>query len=71
MDNLIKFLVIILVTCGAIFLFGIILAFPLEWSWNYTMPYLFSLKTITWQQSYCLIIITSILIKSSSSNKSN
>lgn len=45
--------------------FGLLLAFPIKWCWNYTMPYLFSLKTITWGQAWCLSFLASMLIKSS------
>jgi len=30
---------------------GLLWAFPIKWCWNYTMPYLFNLKSITWGQA--------------------
>ena len=27
---------------------GLLLAFPIKWTWNATMPYLFALPVITW-----------------------
>jgi len=34
----------------AIVIVGLITAWPLMWSWNYVMPYLFGFKVITWGQ---------------------
>lgn len=31
---------------------GLIVAFPIKWCWNYTMPMLFDLHTITWGQAW-------------------
>lgn len=45
------------------------LAFPLKWSWNYVMPYLFDLKEITWGQAWCLSFIASMLFKSVHTHK--
>ena len=42
------------------------LCFPLMWCWNYVMPYLFGFKMITWSQAWCLMFISGILIKHSS-----
>ena len=44
---------------------GLILAFPIKWCWNATMPYLFALPTITWGKAWCLNLLTGLLIKSS------
>ena len=48
--------------------FGLLLAFPVKWCWNYTMPYLFSLKEITWGQAWCLNLLAGFLIKSTQTN---
>jgi len=45
-------------------IFSFLLAFPFKWCWNYVMPYLFELKTITWGQSWCLTFVFSALFKS-------
>jgi hypothetical protein len=45
--------------------FGLLLAFPVKWCWNATMPYLFALKEITWGQAWCLDFLAAMLIKSS------
>ena len=33
---------------------GLLLAFPIKWTWNTTMPYLFALPAITWGKAWCL-----------------
>ena len=48
---------------------GLILAFPIKWTWNATMPYIFSLPTITWGKAWCIHFLTGCLIKSTASHK--
>ena len=48
--------------------FALFMAFPLKWTWNYVMPYLFEFKTITWGHAWCLSWIASSLIKSTLSS---
>ena len=43
---------------------GLVMAFPIMWTWNYVMPYLFGLKTITWGMAWCINFIAGCLIKS-------
>ena len=50
---------------------GLFLAFPLKWCWNYVMPYLFELKTITWGQAWCLHFVCGLLLKSTQTNNNN
>jgi hypothetical protein len=45
-------------------LFGLLIAWPLMWAWNYVIPYVFELKQITWGQAWCLHFISGLLIKS-------
>ena len=49
-------------------LFGLFLALPIKWCWNYTMPVLFDLKAITWGQAWCLNFLAGCLIKASQTN---
>ena len=44
---------------------GLLLAFPVKWTWNVTMPYLFGLPTLTWGKAWCLHFLAGGLIKSS------
>ena len=48
---------------------GIVLAFPIKWTWNATMPYLFALPTITWGKAWCLNFLCGCLLKSSKTTK--
>ena len=43
---------------------SLLLSLPLMWAWNYVVPYLFGLKTITWLQSWCLSFVAGTLLKS-------
>ena len=49
---------------------GLVLAFPIKWCWNYTMPMLFELNTITWGQAWCLNFLAGCLIKATQTNNS-
>jgi len=49
--------------------FGVILAFPLKWSWNYLMPSLLNLPKIDYLQALLLYIICSILFKNNTKSK--
>jgi len=51
--------------------FGLLFAFPIKWCWNYTMPGLFDLSSITWGQAWCLNFLAGCLIKSSQTNTNN
>jgi hypothetical protein len=44
--------------------FGLLLAFPVMWCWNYTLPAIFHLTTITWGQAWCLQFLAGMFIKS-------
>ena len=43
---------------------GLLFAFPVKWTWNATMPYLFSLPVLTWGKAWCLGFLSSYLLKS-------
>ncbi len=47
---------------------GLLLAFPIKWCWNYTMPILFGLQVITWGQAWCLHFLAGCLIKATQTN---
>lgn len=50
---------------------GLILAWPIKWTWNATMPYLFSLPVITWGKAWCLHFMAGCLIKATQTNNNN
>jgi hypothetical protein len=48
---------------------GLLFSFPVMWLWNYLMPDLFGLKTITLFQSWCLLLLTGLLFRGVGSTK--
>ena len=68
MNNFITAAVAIIGIIIFIAILGLLLAFPIKWCWNYTMPILFGLKIITWGQAWCLNFLSGCLIKSSLTN---
>ncbi len=71
MELLAKILLVLAALVGIIVLvagIGLFLAFPIKWTWNVTMPYLFSLPTITWGKAWCLYFLCGCLIKASQTN---
>ncbi len=46
---------------------ALLIAFPIKWTWNVTMPYLFALPTITWGKAWCLYFLANCLIKNNTS----
>jgi hypothetical protein len=44
--------------------FGLLLAFPIMWCWNYAVTAIWGLPLITWGQAWCLNFLTGTLIKS-------
>lgn len=43
---------------------AILFAFPVKWTWNEVMPYLFNLKEVTVGQAWCLVFLAGVLLKS-------
>ncbi len=71
MEILAKILLVIAALVGVIVVaagVGLLLAFPIKWTWNMTMPYLFSLPTITWGKAWCLNFLCGCLIKATQTN---
>lgn len=56
---------------ASVFVFGAILAFPTMWLWNWLVPELFHLSTISFWQAWGLLLLSGILIKSGSSSSSS
>lgn len=42
---------------------GLLFAFPIKWTWNVAMPYLFGWPLITWGKAWCLWFLSCTLIK--------
>ena len=68
-------LIVTVFTCIGIFAFaaafGLLLAFPIKWCWNYTMTAIFGLQMISWGQAWCLSFLSSCLIKATQMNTNN
>jgi hypothetical protein len=56
----------VLLALGLIALLGILLGLPLQLLWNWLMPTIFNLPTITFWQAMGLNIMASILFKDNS-----
>ena len=48
---------------------SVLLALPVKWAWNVTMPYLFSLPVITAGKAWCLMFLSQMLLKSTVSTE--
>jgi hypothetical protein len=55
----VTFIVMVVITS----VFDLLWAFPVMWSWNYVMPYLFELPKLNWSMSFCLLFILTSLWK--------
>jgi len=42
---------------------GLLIAFPIKWTWNFTTPYLFNWPMITWGKAWCLFFLSNSLIR--------
>jgi len=42
---------------------GLLLAWPIKWTWNATMPYVFGLPAISWGKAWCIHFLAKCLIK--------
>jgi len=48
--------------------FGLLLAFPVKWCWNYVMAGVFGLPIIGWGHAWCLIFLSNMLLKPGNTN---
>ena len=42
---------------------GLLVAFPIKWTWNFTTPYLFDWPMITWSKAWCLFFLSNSLLQ--------
>lgn len=52
-----------LVVVATVFIIGLILALPVMWLWNWLMPSIFGLTSITWIQAWGINILCGFLFK--------
>lgn len=50
---------------------GLLVSWPIKWTWNATMPDIFGLIQITWGQAWCLSYLTGQFIQSTFSHAAN
>lgn len=66
-----KVLVVSAVAIGTLVLVALIMGLPLMLLWNWLMPMLFGLKTLTFWQAVGLNVLSGILFKNTSTTKSD
>lgn len=69
-----KFLEVLVTIIGVLviaFLLDLLLAWPFMLLWNWLMPMIFGLTTLTFWQSFGLMLLASFLFKGNSTNTSN
>lgn len=54
-----------IIAFGAII--GCLLAYPIKWSWNYSVVSIWNLPAITWGQAWCLAFLAACFIKPTNS----
>ncbi len=52
-------------------IFGIIAAIPIYFLWNWLMPTIFAIKTITFLQAWGIYFLSSMLFKSAKTKETN
>lgn len=71
METVVKIVGVVITMIALIAGVGLLLAFPIKWTWNVTMPYLFALPTITWGKAWCLNFLCGCLIKANQTNSNS
>ena len=69
MKNVIKIIKAVVFAVVVVVALGLLMAFPTMWLWNWLMPDLFGLTTITVDQAFGLNILTGLFFRSSSTVK--
>lgn len=64
--KILGYIIGMLLTC---LIAGLIFSLPIMWLWNWLMPTIFGLTKITWLQSWGLMVLSSLLLKSTSTTK--
>jgi len=74
MDNFLAGLMTIIIALGLIVVYaiiGLLIAIPLYYLWNWLMPIIFGLTTITYWQAWGLYFLSVIILKGSSTYNKN
>jgi hypothetical protein len=62
-DKIVVFLVAFAAMLAVAAGISVLLAFPVKWCWNYTMPYIFKLPEIGWGHAWCLVFLAGTFFK--------
>ena len=68
MDDILTGIFTVIGVVALVAVFGLLLAFPIKWCWNYTVPVIFGWNTITWGQAWCLNFLTTCFFKATQTN---
>lgn len=71
MDNFLKVIGGIVLIVIVIVFFGLLFAFPTMWLWNWLVPPIFKLTTITVWQAWGLNILTGLFFRTTSTKFNN
>lgn len=52
-------------------IFDLLIAIPVMFLWNYTLPDLLQIPEITWSQAFCLLVLIQLLLNSKITFKNN
>ena len=70
MDTFLKGTGAVVVVVALVMLLAVLLAYPVMWGWNATMPYLFGFKTISLMQAFWLQFLAGVFFKGSNPSPS-
>jgi len=71
LEIFVKILGAVIAVLGFTFIMACLLSLPVMWLWDWLMPEIFGLTTITFWQALGLNLLSGFLIKSNSSSSSN
>jgi len=69
-ELVVKTVGVIVIGIVLIFGLGLLTAFPVMWLWNWLMPSLFGLTTLTYWKAWGLMVLCGLLFKSYSTSSS-
>ena len=71
MENFLKIFGAIILTLILIVVLALLMGFPVMWLWNWLMPLIFGLKTITFWQAVGINILCGLLFRSTYTKSNN
>lgn len=67
-NGIVGLVVLVIGTIGFLLLLAIVMGFPTMWCWNYVMPVVFKLPTITLDVAIVMNVLAGLLFKNTSSS---